>query len=296
MFRPARALEVGCATGIVVHHLNALGCDAHGIDVSEWAVAHREHPNVVLAGAEDLPYEDDSFDLVFSVHALEHIPPELEEAAMSELTRVSRPAALQFHLLPIVGRGPHGTPEAIAGLRNDPTHNLIRRLGEWSARWRQFGWSETGLLVLVRNDTESFELSSCHWIVLARQDVPRDVIERIRDSNLDVAQSLFTAANTTRATPLDVLSTMAPIQNPAELRFVASQWQDLAATFDPPAQLSGAAFPPDDDARGREHAEDSPRGRQRRQRGDFGRAAPCCGAVDSTSLRVSRTLQSVRTN
>src|SRR5438876_12158134 len=52
IFRPRRCLEIGCATGIIVKHINDLGCEAHGIDVSEWAVNHREHSNISLAGAE----------------------------------------------------------------------------------------------------------------------------------------------------------------------------------------------------------------------------------------------------
>ena len=34
IFRPQRCLEIGCATGIIVKHINDLGCEAHGIDVS----------------------------------------------------------------------------------------------------------------------------------------------------------------------------------------------------------------------------------------------------------------------
>src|SRR5437667_1197841 len=84
IFRPQRCLEIGCATGIIVKHINDLGCEAHGIDVSEWAVTHREHSNISLAGAETLPFADDEFDLVFSCHSLEHIPFEKKDAAFSE--------------------------------------------------------------------------------------------------------------------------------------------------------------------------------------------------------------------
>ena len=33
IFKPRRVLEVGCATGATVRHLNAIGVEAHGIDV-----------------------------------------------------------------------------------------------------------------------------------------------------------------------------------------------------------------------------------------------------------------------
>src|SRR5262245_54050130 len=47
VFRPARTLEIGCAAGPIVKHLNDMGCEAHGIDISKWAVANRFHPNVI---------------------------------------------------------------------------------------------------------------------------------------------------------------------------------------------------------------------------------------------------------
>ena len=47
VFKPARVLEIGCAAGPIVKHLNDMGCEAHGIDVSDWAVRNRFHPNVI---------------------------------------------------------------------------------------------------------------------------------------------------------------------------------------------------------------------------------------------------------
>lgn len=130
VFRPRRALEIGCATGAIVKHLNEIGVEAHGIDVSEWAVTNRLHENVILAGAEALPYDDSTFDLVFSSHALEHIPPALADGAFAEMDRVAGPESCQFHMLPIVGTYPYNYDHDLArkNLKTDPTHNLLETM------------------------------------------------------------------------------------------------------------------------------------------------------------------------
>jgi SAM-dependent methyltransferase len=245
IFRPESVLEVGCATGVVVKHLNELGCTAHGIDVSEWAIKHREHENVVLAAAESLPYDDESFDLVYSIHALEHIPVELESRALEEMTRVARVGALQFHLMPIVGRGPYGDPASVDGLRKDPTHNLIRTFPEWTEAWAATGWHDTGLVILVRHDTDSFELTSCQY-VLARGPLSHEVLDRARDSNIDVARSLFVDARRTvplySEIPLDVLTSEAGLDHPAVLRFDEEAWHDATHELGTPASLRDATL------------------------------------------------------
>jgi ubiquinone/menaquinone biosynthesis C-methylase UbiE len=142
-FRPRRALEIGCATGVVVRRLNDKGVEAHGIDVSKWAIGNRQHPNVILAGAEDLPFPDNHFDFVYSTHSLEHIPTDVAERAFREMGRVSAPNATHFHTLPVLGRGPYlGDPAVVtAQLKNDPTHNLLFDEAWWLA---QFNYSLLG--------------------------------------------------------------------------------------------------------------------------------------------------------
>jgi SAM-dependent methyltransferase len=245
VFGPTRALEIGCATGMVVKHLNDLGCEAHGIDVSEWAIENREHSHVQRAGAEALPYEDEAFDLVYSIHALEHVPRHLATVALEELTRVARPDAAQFHLLPIVGRGPYGDPASVEGLKKDPTHNLVWTLEEWLAAWARTGWQDSGAVVLIRNDTDSFELSSCQY-VLSREGIPRRVLERVRESNIDVARTLFLDSRRRQTTyseiPLDALSTKIPLEEPSILEFTHETWRDLTSELTPPLSLERAKF------------------------------------------------------
>ena len=160
VFRPRRALEIGCATGVIVRYLNEMGVETHGIDVSEWAVSKREHPHVVLAGVEKLPFPDGHFDFIYSVHALEHIPQPLKSAAFEELRRVCG-RGTQFHMMPIVGLGPYvGERDAvIAGLQKDPTHSLLDDRIWWLAEFKQIGFADVHAGLHFANEAGAIDLS-----------------------------------------------------------------------------------------------------------------------------------------
>jgi SAM-dependent methyltransferase len=104
-FRPQRVLEVGCATGIIVNNLRNLGIDVTGIDISEYATRNAVCDSVLRASAADLPFADDSFDVVFGCHCIEHIPPFLLDRTIEEQARVSR--RWVFHVMPIWNMGPY---------------------------------------------------------------------------------------------------------------------------------------------------------------------------------------------
>ena len=94
--QPGNALEVGCNIGGNLHWLARLLGEENcaGIDISERAVATvRERlPGVDarVARARDVPFEDGSFDLAYTVGVLIHQPPESDRQVMAEVVRCSR--------------------------------------------------------------------------------------------------------------------------------------------------------------------------------------------------------------
>lgn len=90
-------LEVGCGTGDVLAAVKALGIgqEHRGVDVAD-PDAHRG-PDATAGDlpldsydGRQLPYADNSFDLVFASHVLEHVPD--ERGFLAELARVAKRA------------------------------------------------------------------------------------------------------------------------------------------------------------------------------------------------------------
>jgi ubiquinone/menaquinone biosynthesis C-methylase UbiE len=96
-FAGGRILDVGCGGGRIAAALRDLGpATVVGIDPSASQVrafARRTHDNpsswAVRAGAQDLPFGDDTFDYVFSSCAQKHWPD--AAAGLAECIRVTRP-------------------------------------------------------------------------------------------------------------------------------------------------------------------------------------------------------------
>lgn len=242
VFRPRRALEIGCATGIIVRYLNDAGIEAHGIDVSSWAIEHREHPHVVLAGAEALPFPDEHFDLVYSVHALEHMPPHLLRPAIAEITRVC-PTGTQFHMLPILGEGPYGGSReaAIAGLKKDPTHQSLHDRAEWLAVFAAQGWCDTGLRAAIFADTNTGELSVAQFIIV-RPGLPPGLGQRIAGWNFGRAQLASAKARAPAghaAFPALADDSCVACKLPRLVFGAEEAWLDLQRNFAAPIDLSG---------------------------------------------------------
>jgi len=96
-FRDKKVLEVGVGAGSDFLQWVRAGARAHGIDLTEEGVAHVKHrlevyglsaDEVRVADAENLPFEDDTFDLVYSYGVIHHSPDTLR--ALEEIIRCTR--------------------------------------------------------------------------------------------------------------------------------------------------------------------------------------------------------------
>ena len=88
-------LDVGCAKGFMLKDFAEAipGMTVAGIDVSDYAIANAvegmEH-FVQVADARDLPFEDDSFDLVVSINTIHNFERDEVVQSLREMQRVSR--------------------------------------------------------------------------------------------------------------------------------------------------------------------------------------------------------------
>lgn len=79
-------LDVGCGRGEVLTMAETLGMEARGVEVVEGLI----HPPRIVAGlAWDLPFPDQSFDVVTMFDVMEHLLAEDSERVCRELARVA---------------------------------------------------------------------------------------------------------------------------------------------------------------------------------------------------------------
>jgi SAM-dependent methyltransferase len=108
---PGRVLDLGCGIGHSYRELEPR--ETVGVDLDSDALAGQERETVV-ADMRRLPFPDDSFDALLSVHSLEHVPD--PEAVLAEAARVVQPAGRAVFVTP--NRLTFGRPDEII----DPYH------------------------------------------------------------------------------------------------------------------------------------------------------------------------------
>ena len=87
-------LDVGCAKGFMMHDLAEMipGITVKGVDTSQYAIENAiedMRPHVQVAGAENLPFPDKSFDIVISVNTIHNLDREACAQALREIERIA---------------------------------------------------------------------------------------------------------------------------------------------------------------------------------------------------------------
>jgi len=109
-----KILELGCGIGyysaflskisdeVIATDLETIDPLTHspGLQITRDFLTDLGMTNVVVmhASAEDLPFEDNTFDLVFSSHVIEHVPN--VNKAIHEINRVLKPGGINFCVVP----------------------------------------------------------------------------------------------------------------------------------------------------------------------------------------------------
>jgi len=122
-----RVLDVGCGVGQVLGRLQAGGCEAHGVDVSEPNIdrARQITDRARLYDGKSLPFEPGYFDAVGALNVLEHV--DEPELFIPELVRVVKPGGCVVLSSPNFFR--------VLGFRD--YHPRMRGVGKKWENWRR---------------------------------------------------------------------------------------------------------------------------------------------------------------
>jgi len=148
-----RILDLGCGDGALTKVIAGLGVDVLGIDASQDFVerARAEGLDVRHGDGQNLPYEDASFDAVFSNAALHWMPD--ADGVLRGVSRVLKPGGR------FVGEfGGHGNVAAV-------TTALRAVLFRYGVDWRELGWFfPTADAYAARLEHHGFNVVQCDLI------------------------------------------------------------------------------------------------------------------------------------
>ena len=140
--RGARLLEVGLGMGHLVGQLEDT-FDTYGMDLNHWAVKQSksvvEKTQLQTASAQELPYRDESFNVVIIKHIVEHLPD--PQKAIEEIGRVTEPGGTLILATPNLDSllKPWKGDKWIG--YQDPTHISLKHPAEWLEFIRKAGFS-----------------------------------------------------------------------------------------------------------------------------------------------------------
>jgi len=110
-------LDVGCGTGANIKMLSQFG-EAEGVDVSDDALefCRKKGLKVEKGTAEELPFEDESFDLTTALDVIEHLDDDI--SGLKEMFRVTRKGGRSLIFVPAF--------MWLWGVQDDISHHRIR--------------------------------------------------------------------------------------------------------------------------------------------------------------------------
>ena len=162
--RGARLLEIGSGMGHLVGQLEDT-FETYGMDLNHWAVKQSkaviEKTNLQTASAQELPFTNNSFNVVIIKHIVEHLPD--PQKAIQEIGRVTESGGILILATPNLDSllKPWKGDKWIG--YQDPTHISLKRPAEW------LGWIEEAGFNLLKVFSDGF------WDVPYIRFVPRQI-------------------------------------------------------------------------------------------------------------------------
>ena len=214
--KPARVLDAGCAMGLLVEALVERGIDAHGIDISDYAISQAA-PAIrdrVRVGSLTTPL-DGRYDLIVCIEVLEHMPPADARVALASLCRhaddiIFSSSPTDFGETTHVNvQPPEAWAEAFAreGLLRDLDYDASY-ITPWAVRYRRRSESiprvvreyerVTARLMIERNELRQQVLQFDRQVQKEAEDAPRLRLELARvNEELLAAQRRMAALDDT---------------------------------------------------------------------------------------------------
>jgi ubiquinone/menaquinone biosynthesis C-methylase UbiE len=151
-------LNVGGSTGIIDNYLSKHFKRVVGVDIDEPAILHarksyqRSNLQFELADALNLPFEDNSFDVVVCSHVYEHVPD--PHAMFNEIYRVLKPGGVCYFSAGnrLAWNEPHYNLPLLSVLPRPLAHLYIRLSGK-ARYYHEKHLSYWGLRTLVKKFT-----------------------------------------------------------------------------------------------------------------------------------------------
>lgn len=135
----AKVVDYGCAKGYLVRALRALEIDAHGVDISAYAIQKadkkiKDNVHLISGKSGSIKQIFNHVDCVISKDVLEHVSYEDLPRILRELRDISNKL---FIVVPLGVDGKYVIPEYEA----DVTHVIRENSDWWSQRVFEAGWN-----------------------------------------------------------------------------------------------------------------------------------------------------------
>lgn len=112
-----KVLEIGCGRGFIVKKIQEICPQTYGVDINPNSIENSVAKNLQEMDAQQLAFESESFDKVYSFHTIEHVPD--PRKMLAEIERILKPGGkvlLVYPAEPI--RGLFSIPAAIVLFKN----------------------------------------------------------------------------------------------------------------------------------------------------------------------------------
>ena len=151
-------LDMGCGRGRAVRHLRERGYRCLGIDITLRGAkgVSTNHPLPDMVGFTEaplwkMPFQNNQFEYTFSTDVMEHIPPEMVDAVIKEIYRVTR---VEMFLC----------ISTIDDVNYENLHKTIQPIAWWRKQFARFNFKAVDTHIV---DPETL-IMLCHYVTKRR--------------------------------------------------------------------------------------------------------------------------------